>query len=432
MKTTLFLAAALICGGSANALTIETVTSPSGIVAWLVEDHQNPIIAADFSVDCGSASDPSGKEGLATMVSGLLDEGAGDLDAQAFQGRLEDLAIGLTFNADADTFSGRVKTLTDNRDEAFKLLHLALTRPRFDADAVERVRGQMLVGLQQEEQDPQSLAGRAFAAAIFPHHPYGRLGSEASYKAIAEADLKGWVGRHLARDRLVVSVVGDITPTELAALLDQTFADLPAKTDLAPIAEAAAPDQGSLSLIRKPIPQSVVNFGEQGVKRDDPDWYNAYVMNYILGGGSFSSRLMTEVRVKRGLAYGAYTALEPYEHGGLVTGEVATRNDKVAESLKVIKEEFHRMGASDVSAQELASAKTYLNGSFPLQMDSTTAIAALLSVVQRDHLGIDYFARRPTLIDKVGAADIRRVAGKLLDPDKLTVVVVGDPKGMTE
>jgi zinc protease len=155
-------------------------------------------------------------------------------------------------------------------------------------------------------------------------------------------------------------------------------------------------------------------------------------MNYILGGGSFSSRLMTEVRVKRGLAYGAYTALEPYEHGGLVTGEVATRNDKVAESLKVIKEEFHRMGASDVSAQELASAKTYLNGSFPLQMDSTTAIAALLSVVQRDHLGIDYFARRPTLIDKVGAADIRRVAGKLLDPDKLTVVVVGDPKGMTE
>lgn len=432
MKKTLFIALALLCGAQANALTIEKVTSPSGIEAWLVEDHKNPIIAADFSFDTGGATDPAGKEGLATMVSGLLDEGAGDLDAQAFQGKLEDLAVGLTFAADDDTFSGRVKTLTDNRDEAFKLLHLALAKPRFDADAVARVRGQMLVGLQQQEQDPQSLVGRAFAAAIFPNHPYGRLSTEATLKAITEGDLKGWVGGHLSRGKLVVSVVGDITPAQLSALLDQTFADLPAKIDLAPIPEAAVPAKGSLKIIKKPIPQSVVNFGEQGVKRDDPDWYNAYVMNYILGGGSFSSRLMTEVRVKRGLAYGAYSGLEPYEHGGLVIGEVATRNEKVAESLKVIKDELRKMGSTDVSVTELAQAKTYLNGSFPLQMDSTTAIAALLSVVQRDHLGIDYFDRRPSLIDKVTAADIRRVSGKLLDPDKLTVVIVGDPKGMTE
>lgn len=432
MKKTLFIAAALLCGAQANALTIEKVTSPSGIEAWLVEDHKNPIIAADFSFDTGGATDPSGKEGLATMVSGLLDEGAGDLDAQAFQGKLEDLAVGLTFAADDDTFSGRVKTLTDNRDEAFKLLHLALTKPRFDADAVARVRGQMLVGLQQQEQDPQALVGRAFAAAIFPSHPYGRLSTEATLKAITEGDLKGWIGGHLSRGKLVVSVVGDITPAQLSALLDQTFADLPAKTDLAPIPEAAIPAKGSLKIIKKQIPQSVVNFGEQGVKRDDPDWYTAYVMNYILGGGSFSSRLMTEVRVKRGLAYGAYTGLEPYEHGGLVVGEVATRNEKAGESLKVIKDELRKMGSTEVSVPELAQAKTYLNGSFPLQMDSTTAIAALLSVVQRDHLGIDYFDRRPTLIDKVTAADIRRVSGKLLDPDKLTVVIVGDPKGMTE
>lgn len=432
MKKTLFIALALLCGAQANALTIEKVTSSSGIEAWLVEDHKNPIIAADFSFDTGGATDPVGKEGLATMVSGLLDEGAGDLDAQAFQGKLEDLAVGLTFAADDDTFSGRVKTLTDNRDEAFKLLHLALTKPRFDADAVARVRGQMLVGLQQQEQDPQALAGRAFAAAIFPNHPYGRLSTEATLKAIAEGDLKGWIGGHLSRGKLVVSVVGDITPAQLSALLDQTFADLPAKTDLAPIPEAAIPAKGSLKIIKKQIPQSVVNFGEQGVKRDDPDWYTAYVMNYILGGGSFSSRLMTEVRVKRGLAYGAYTGLEPYEHGGLVVGEVATRNEKAGESLKVIKDELRKMGSADVSVPELAQAKTYLNGSFPLQMDSTTAIAALLTVVQRDHLGIDYFDRRPTLINKVGAEDIRRVAGKLLDPDKLTVVIVGDPKGMTE
>jgi zinc protease len=436
MKKALLLAATLLCGAScgslANALTIEKVTSPSGIEAWLVEDHKNPIIATDFSFAAGSASDPSGKEGLASMVSGLLDEGAGDLDAQAFQGRLEDLAVGMTFSSDADNFTGRLKTLTDNRDEAFKLLHLALTKARFDSDAIARVRGQMQVGLQQEEQDPPSLAGRAFSAALFPGHPYGRENTEASLQAITDGDLKGWVGGHLSRDHLVVSVVGDITPQQLAALLDSTFADMPSESRLAPVAEAQVPVKGSLKIIRKQIPQSVVNFGEAGVKRDDPDWYTAYVMNYILGGGSFSSRLMTEVRVKRGLAYGAYTGLEPYEHGGIVAGEVATRNDKVAEALKVVKDELRKMGTTDVTVPELASAKTYLNGAFPLQMDSTTAIAALLSVVQRDHLGIDYFDRRAGLIDKVTAADIRRVGAKLLDPDKLTVVIVGDPKGMAQ
>ncbi len=436
MKKALFVTAALlcgtVCGPLASALTIEKVVSPSGIEAWLVEDHKNPIIATDFSFGAGSATDPNGKEGLASMVAGLLDEGAGDLDAQAFQGKLEDLAVGMTFSADADNFGGRLKTLTDNRDEAFRLLHLALTKARFDADAVARVRGQMQVGLQQEEQDPQAIAGRAFAAAIFPNHPYGRPNTEASLKAISDADLKGWAGGHLSRDRLVVSVVGDITPQQLGALLDATFADLPAKAGLAPIAEAQVPAKGSLKIIRRPIPQSVVEFGEPGIKRDDPDWYTAYVMNYILGGGSFSSHLMTEVRVKRGLAYGAYTGLEPYRHGAVVAGDVATRNDKVAESLKVVKEELGKMGKADVTPTELASAKTYLNGAFPLQMDSTTAIAALLSVVQRDHLGIDYFDRRSALIDKVTAADVRRVSGKLLDPDKLTVVIVGDPKGMAE
>ena len=432
MRNVLFVAAALICGGQASALTIEKVTSPSGIEAWLVEDHKNPIIAADFTFAAGGATDPSGKEGLATMVAGLLDEGAGDMDAQSFQGRLEDLAVGMTFSSDADAFGGRLKTLTDNRDEAFRLLHLALAKPRFDADAVARVRGQMQVALQQEEQDPSALAGRAFSAALFPNHPYGRNNTEASLKAISDADLKGWVGGHLSRDRLVVSVVGDITPAQLAALLDQTFADLPAKAELPPIAEAQVPAKASLKIIRRQVPQSVINFGEPGVKRDDADWYTAYVMNYILGGGSFSSHLMTEVRVKRGLAYGAYTSLEPYAHGAIVAGEVATRNDKAAESLKVVKDELRKMGSAEVTPVELASAKTYLNGAFPLQMDSTTAIAALLSVVQRDHLGIDYFDRRAGLIGKVTAADVKRVGAKLLDPDKLTVVIVGDPKGMTE
>jgi zinc protease len=430
MKYAFSLLAALMWFGSAEALTIEKVTSPSGIEAWLVQDHSNPIVAAHISFAAGNAYDPEGKEGLAGMVASLLDEGAGDLDSQAFQERLDDLSMSLSFGTDPDNFTASVKTLSENRDDAFALLRLALAKPRFDADAVARVGAQTQAALQQEEQDPQTVVSRVFAAQLFPGHPYGRTITLDSAKRIDISDLKGWAPAHLTRDRLVIGVVGDITPAELGPLLDRTLAELPARSALPEIAEVAPPAHGQTRIVRRPIPQSVVSFGEQGLKRDDPDWYKAYVMNYIFGGGSFSSRLMTEVRVKRGLAYGVGTGLVPYRHAGVIEGEVATRNDKLAASLDVIKQEMRRMGSTDVTAEELSSAKTYLNGAFPLQMDSTSSIATLLTIVQREHLGIDYFDRRPALIGKVSAADVRRIAGKLLDPDAMTIVVVGDPAGM--
>jgi zinc protease len=416
----------------AAALTIEKVVSPGGIEAWLVEDHSNPIISAELSFAAGGVYDPAGKEGLAGMVASLLDEGAGDLDSQAFQARLDDLAVTLSFAADSDNFTAHLKTLTENRDEAFQLLRLALTAPRFDPEAVQRVRAQTLSALQQEEQDPQAVLGRAFAALIFPGHPYGRSPTQDSVKAIAPDDLKSWVPAHLSREKLVIGVAGDITPAELGRLLDRIALDLPAHLDLPDIAEIAAPSHGQTRILRRPIPQSTVSFGEQGLKRDDPDWYAAYVMNYILGGGGFASRLMTEVRVKRGLAYGVHTALAPRRHAALLEGDVATRNDRLGESLAVIRQEWRHLAEGGVTAEELRAAKTYLNGAFPLQMSSTAAIAGLLVLVQRDHLGIDYFDRRAGLIDRVSAEDIRRVARRLLDPEALTVMVVGDPQGMAE
>jgi len=431
MKYAVSLIALLFCV-SADALTIEKVVSQGGIEAWLVQDHSNPIISAQLSFSAGNGYDPEGKEGLAAMVAGLLDEGAGDLDSQAFQERLDDLSMTLGFASDEDHFTASLKTLTENKDEAFNLLHMALRQPRFDKDAVDRVSAQMQTALQQEEQEPQAVVAKKFSAMMFPNHPYGRSASLASVKAVTEADLKAWAPSHLTRDRLVIGVVGDITPAELGPLLDRALGDAPARSSLPEIADTAPPAKGSLTVVRRPIPQSVVSFGKSGIKRDDPDWYKAYVMNYILGGGGFSSRLMTEVRVKRGLAYGVGTGLVPYSHAGAIDGEVATRNDKLAESLKVIKEQLKRMATSEVSAEELNSAKTYLNGAFPLQMDSTASIAALLTVVQREHLGIDYFDRRPALIGKVSAADIKSVAAKLLDPDQITIVVVGDPAGMAD
>lgn len=417
---------------AARAVTIERVTSPGGIEAWLVQDHVNPIIAVDIAFKGGSAADPAGKGGLAEMVGGLLDEGAGDLDSQAFHGKLEDLAIGFGFSAGPDDFHGHVQTVTANRETAFDLLRLSLSQPRFDADAVERVRGQILTILAGELQNPNVVARRAFAQAIYPDHPYGLPGdgTPESIKSITADDLKAWVKARLGRDVMTISVVGDITPGELAGLLDRTFGALPAKADPIALADVEPKATGDVQVIRRSIPQSVVMFGEPGLKRDDPDWYAAYVMNYILGGGGLSSRLMTEVRVKRGLAYGVYTYLAPRDHSALLAGSVATRNDRVRDSLAVIREEWRRMAERGATAEELADAKTYLNGSFPLQLESTRAIAGLLEAIQLDHLGIDYLDRRSRLIDAVTLADIRRVAARLLDEHRLSFVVLGDPQGL--
>jgi zinc protease len=435
MSVRQILIAAAICAlpvWPAEALTVERVTSPNGIEAWLVQDHANPIIALTIGFKGGAALDPPGKTGLAEMVGGLLDEGAGDLDSQAFHGKLENLAISFGYSANEDNFQGHLKTITANRDTAFDLLRLSLTQPRFDADAVDRVRGQILAILTGELQNPNVIAQRAFAHAMYPDHPYGLPvdGTPESIKAITVDDLKAWVAAHLGRDKLTISVVGDISPADLGPLLDRTFGALPEKAAPGDVADVVPQANGKVEVVHRSIPQSVVLFGEQGLKRDDPDWYVAYVMNYVLGGGGFSSRLMTEVRVKRGLAYGVATYLVPRDHSAMLEGSVATRNDRVRDSLQVIKDEWRRMADGGVTAKELADAKTYLNGSFPLQLESTEAIAGLLQVVQTEKLGIDYLDRRKALIDKVTAADVKRVARRLLDADHLSFVVLGDPQGL--
>jgi zinc protease len=422
----------LVAALPARAVTIEQVTSPAGIHAWLVEDHTSPIISTSIAINGGASLDPEGKAGLANEVADLLDEGAGDLDSQAFQGRLNDLAIQLSFEVDHDTFGISLKTLAENRDAAFGLLGMALTKPRFDADAIERVRAQELAGLEQELQSPHAIASRALAALLFPDHPYGKPanGDPDTVKAIRRDDLVAWAAHHMGRDTLVVSVVGDVNAEQLKPLLDAAFGGLPEHADPISVADVAPANGGKVEVIRRPFAQSVASFAEAGIKRNDPDWYAAYTMNYVLGGGGFSSRLMHEVREKRGLAYDTESFLLPRDHTGLIGGGVGTRNDKMADSLAVIRHEWQRMADQGVTDSELANAKKYLNGSFPLQLSSTGALAGLLNQIQREHLGLDYLDRRSALINAVTVADVRRVAKRLLRPDALVTVVVGDPKGM--
>jgi zinc protease len=413
----------------AQAVEIKRVVSPGGIEAWLVEDKSVPVVALEAAFAGGAATDPKEKPGLANLTASLLDEGAGSYDSQAYQTRMEDIASSIHFTASQDNVTADVKTLSEHVETAFELLRLGLAEPRFDPDPVARVRSSIVVSLARKAESPNAIASRLWWKNAFEPHPYARPsdGTPEGVKAITVEDMRRFMKDRIARNVLTIGVVGDITAERLAPLLDATFGKLPEKAAPVDISEATA-DHGALTLlVKKPIPQSVVTFGQPGLKREDPDWYAALVMNYILGGGGFTSRLTTEVREKRGLAYGVYSYLAPLDHTGVLLGGVATQNSRVAESIDIIRQEWRRMRDAGPTEAELKDAKTYLTGSFPLQLDSTDRIAAVLVDVQQKKLGIDYLDRRNALIDGVTLAEAQRVAKRLLKPDALTFVVVGSP-----
>jgi len=428
------VAFALLAPGSVSALSIERVVSAGGIEAWLARDKSVPVISVKILFrGSGSAVDPEGKEGLAHLVSGLLDEGAGPLDSQHFRQALEENAISLRFDAGRDDFSGSLKTLRENREMAFDLLRLALVAPRFDKPAIERIRNQVLTSLAHLENDPNAIAQRIWLRTAFPDHAYGkqRRGTEKSLHTIDAPALRDFARRHLARENLIVGVAGDISPAELGPLLDQTFGALPARPkNKTPLGDAVVKGKGDVTVIEKPIPQSVITFGQIGVKRTDPDYYAAYVMTHLLGGG-MGSRLMKEIREKRGLAYYVYSTLQPLDRVGLLMGRLATRNDRAAFALGLVRAEWKRMAETRVSKTELADAKTYLTGAFPLSLDSTSRVAGVLIAIQKNRLGIDYLTHRNAYIAAVTVEDVARVARRLLKPDALNVVIVGKPEGLT-
>ncbi|MGQ0676985.1 MAG: M16 family metallopeptidase [Rhodospirillales bacterium] len=431
-KTLAAAAAVAVMAASAEAFEIERVTSPGGIEAWLIRDRTAPVLAIQAAIPGGSSQDPAGKEGLANLMTGMLDEGAGPYDSQAFKARIEDRSIEISADADRDYLTVGVRALSDRRDEAVELLALALTEPRFAAADLERVRGQALAQIQRDAENPRSIAWRTLWGSLFPGHPYARRsqGTIESVNAITRDDMAAFHRAALSREGLKIGVVGDISPEELKPLIDRAFGKLPATSTLAKVPEAGSAAPGTVTVVRRAIPQSVVTFGHFGLKRDDPDYYAALAVNYVLGGGGQSSRLMEEVREKRGLAYSIASTLSTLRHAGLVLGMVGTENAETATSIELVRKEWRRMRDQGPSETELNNAKTYLTGSFPLQMSSTGRIARLLVAIQTENLGIDYLRKRNSYIEKVTLEDARRVAKRLYDPDKLTVVVVGDPAGM--
>jgi zinc protease len=425
-------AALLALAVPAHATKIERVVSPAGIEFWFVRDATVPLVAIEFDFLGGAAQDPEDKSGLAEMTVSTLDEGAGDLDSTAFQERMESKAIELQVRASREHVRGTLRTLKENQDEAFNLLRLALNQPRFDASAVERIRAQTIGSLQRQSTNPNAISSRVWWENAFPNHPYGRpvSGTLESVARITAEDMRDYARRVLARDNLKIGIVGDIDAETAGKLIDLTFGTLPAKAQLKPIPETTLHGRGGRTVVDLNVPQAVVTFGGLGIARNDPDFMAAYIVNHILGGGSFSSRLYREVREVRGLAYGVHTGLMWFDRAAALVGGTATRADATAETIDVVEAEFRRMAAEGPTEEELTKAKTYLKGSFALNLDTSTKIASQLVQMQVDNLGIDYIDRRSAMIDAVTEADARRVAKRLLDGG-LLVTIVGRPKGVT-
>ncbi len=412
-------------------IDIAEVTTPGGINAWLVEEESIPFVALELRFKGGASLDAPGKRGATNLMVGLLEEGAGDLDSRAFSERAESLAASFDFDIGDDAVSVSARFLTENQDEALALLRDALTQPRFDQEAIDRVKAQVVSVIRSDSQDPDNLVGRAFDDMVFGDHPYGSAieGTESSLEALTRDDLIAAHQGALARDRVYVGAAGDISAEELSEMLDTLLSDLP-ETGAPQAADVEVSTEAGVTVVPFDVPQSVAIFGHEGIARDDPDFFAAYVLNEILGGGGFEARLMEEVREKRGLTYGVYSYLVPKDHAALYLGRVSSANDRIAEAIKVIRDEWTKMAENGVTEEELATAKTYLTGAYPLRFDGNGPIANILVGMQMDDLPVDYVNTRNDKINEITLEDIKRVAARVLRPEALHFVVVGQPEGL--
>lgn len=410
---------------------VQEITTPGGLEAWLVEDHNIPFASLQLRFRGGASLDAPGKRGVVNLMVGLLEEGAGDMDARTFAKATEGLAASFRYNASDDAISISARFLTENRDEAIKLLRESLVNPRFDSAAIERVRAQVESNIRSSLKDPRDLAGMAFDNIVYGDHPYATSinGTLDSVASLSRDDLVTAHRAALVRDRLYISAVGDITAEELKTLLDDLLADLPEEGPPLP-GPAKLNLPGGVKVVDFETPQSVALFAQPGIDREDPDFFAAFILNHILGGGSFESRLMNEVREKRGLTYGVYSYLSDKDGAQLWMGSVSSANDRIAEAVKVIRDEWARIRENGVTEKELQDAKTYLTGAYPLRFDGNGPIAEITVAMQMEGLPKDYIQNRNDMVEAVTLEDVNRVARELLDPSRLTFVITGQPEGI--
>ena len=415
---------------ASRASTVQKIVSKGGVEAWLVEDYAIPLIALEFAFKGGARQDPVGKPGAASLLSGLLDEGAGTYDSEGFHRALDEDAIEMSFSADRDILTGRMQSLSRNSARAFALLQLAVTEARLDAESFERVVNQIAAGLKREANDPDFVAGRRFRALAYPNHPYGLpvRGELSTLPNLTRGNLIEMRAATFARDNLQIAAVGAIDAATLAGYLDDVFGRLPEKASLNLVAPGAFSGAGTRHVDPIDVPQSTIRFGREGLARRVPDFIPAMVVNHILGGGIFSARLFREVREKRGLAYSVYSQLVTYDHAAMFYGGTSTKNERAAESIAVIEKEISNLSDFGPTEEELDKAKKYLIGTYALRFDTSTKIAGHLVNLQSEGFGVEYLDERNKLIAAVTMEDAKRASKRLFGDSKLLVTVAGNPE----
>lgn len=410
---------------------IQSVTSPGGITAWFVQEPSIPFVALEIRFRGGASLDAPGKRGAVNLMTGLLEEGAADMDARAFKRAQEELATSFGFDVDRDALSISARFLTENKDASIALLRAALQEPRFDPEAIERVRGQVQSIIQSDLKDPNDIASQTFGPILYGDHPYA-TSVNGTQESVAELTRDDLIAAHqgvLALDRLYVGAVGDISPEELGVMLDDLLGGLPETgAPMPPRAEVSIPP--GVTVVDFATPQSVAVFAQRGISQKDPDYFAAILLNHVIGGGSFESRLTQEIRVKRGLTYGVYSYLSSRDLADVYIGSVSSSNDRIAQAIEVIQDEWAKAAADGLSAEELQAAKTYITGAYPLRFSGNGPIANILVGMQLIDLPIDYIPTRNDRVNAVTLEDVQRVASELLDPEGLHFVVVGQPEGL--
>lgn len=410
---------------SAQAVTIDTVVSKENISAYFVESNTLPMVSMQVSFRAGSAFDPAEKQGVSAMVGALIGQGTTKLTSEELQQKFQN--IGAKFGASSGDLNVKVtlKTLSEHKEEAFELMKKALLHPRFDEEDFNRIKKAVVSNLKQHAEKPSFVLSENFNRIYYGKHPYGNSMTIESVEKLTLDDIRAFYAKHFNQANMVVSVVGDLSQPELVDVLDNMLADLPKGHVRNKIKQIPVVPTAQFVRIPHPSPQTHIMMAHKGISRHDPDYFAAYTMNYILGGGGFNSRLMEEVREKRGLAYSVYSYFEPMPIFGRFVAAVQTKNKSAGLAMDIMRQEFHKMKKGEITRKDVENAKRYLVGSFPLRIDSNAKILGYLTVMQMENLPVDYIDTWASKVNALTYEDIVRVAKRLLNPEEMVVVTVG-------
>ena len=413
----------------ASAADIRQIESPGGIKAWLVVERSIPLISVRFAFAGGAVTDPPGKEGLAALMTNLLTEGAGQYDTDEFGLRLSEEGSELSVSAGRDRIIGGLDSLTKRFAASAELLRLALSRPRFDASAVERARKQHLSSLERAAKVPRNVAFDKWYATAFPNHPVGRPsdGTPDSVSSITRADIVAQHRRLLAKNSLKIVIVGDIGEADATKSLDLIFGELPDKVTVdLPDKPVMRQDPANI-IVSMEQPLATAAFGFASLPFTHPNYPAFLILKQIVGSGDFDSVLMEEIRVKRGLAYAAQASIIHTNLTSVVLGGMSTKNENMGKALTVLREVLQRIVREGPTEAQFENAKRYLIGSYVLDFDTNRKLAALLLRIWLNGNGPDFLGQRNKLIERVTLDDVNRVAGNVLRLDRMIVVTVGKP-----